>query len=761
MPACFCNTHNCGGAVCSHHTVTSHKVDDDRERARIAVVAYDDAIQAQESELMVHISSLTLLDEHPGDHRSHGRIWTSPTQELHPDPTFPPTCSRRPFHEVLEEIEKTERDLKSLEARIRPQLEEALVPFTKTDEFPFTSAYELVRELQSRASLLGQSQQCKEIIEGRINTLLRSLRAASCQWDAKIKLLENESCRNSVEDSGANSTYNTGESIRASSRAFFDISITAHHFEPILGNADPIVQLTMFTMTVFDVILNFSQRGCHFLLFFAQYLVQLTLSRHQAQLSSHNIEFVSKFPLDPDTITQKFPLDGKAVIYAVCPNAKCHKTYPPYFSSGSSIPRYPKFCIYRRFSGGVECGTVITHKHKSGANVQVPIKKFVSFSFKDFVATLLSRTALEELMDNPVSSIDDRMRDVHDGEYLRSFTDDHNNPFKSTYDVGRYTFSLGVDFFNPFGNKQAGLKSSIGVLSVVCLNLPAKLHYKTENMFLAGVIPGPNEPPLDAINHYLTPLVDELVEFWSPGIRFSRTANNPDGRVIVCALALIICDLLAARKTAGFASCTHEHFCSVCNCVRSKDGYARTDFHMWQRQTNEGCQVAAELFKSAPEEVTQTKVFNQSGMRWSELLRLPYLDIAQCLVVDSMHNLFLGLLKEHFTNILGIGLPLHREPPAFILLNPINEAELTGGDRKGVKKLKSLLEAPYSTTLLPREQGLKKFTLNVTSNALKFVCRNVGCLENTDSQKRTKADLAGLLLNWVRSYFVFSFTHIT
>lgn len=118
MPACFCNTHNCGGAVRSRHTVTSHKVDDDRERARIAVVAYDDAIQAQESELMVHISSLTLLDEHPGDHRSHGRIWTSPTQELHPDPTFPPTCSRRPFHEVLEEIEETERDLKSLEARI-------------------------------------------------------------------------------------------------------------------------------------------------------------------------------------------------------------------------------------------------------------------------------------------------------------------------------------------------------------------------------------------------------------------------------------------------------------------------------------------------------------------------------------------------------------------------------------------------------------------------------------------------------------------
>jgi hypothetical protein len=75
-----------------------------------------------------------------------------------------------------------------------------------------------------------------------------------------------------------------------------------------------------------------------------------------------------------------------------------------------------------------------------------------------------------------------------------------------------------VDFFNPLTNKQAGKKSSIGIISVVCVNLPPSLRYKAENMFLAGVIPGPNEPPLTAVNHYLSSLIDEFHLFWDTGV---------------------------------------------------------------------------------------------------------------------------------------------------------------------------------------------------------------------------------------------------
>ncbi|TFK19835.1 hypothetical protein FA15DRAFT_555048, partial [Coprinopsis marcescibilis] len=63
--------------------------------------------------------------------------------------------------------------------------------------------------------------------------------------------------------------------------------------------------------------------------------------------------------------------------------------------------------------------------------------------------------------------------------------------------------TLYCDFFNPLTNKQAGKKKSIRLIGLVCLNLPPTLCYKPENMFLAGVIPRPNEPPLDCINPYL------------------------------------------------------------------------------------------------------------------------------------------------------------------------------------------------------------------------------------------------------------------
>lgn len=38
----------------------------------------------------------------------------------------------------------------------------------------------------------------------------------------------------------------------------------------------------------------------------------------------------------------------------------------------------------------------------------------------------------------------------------------------------------------------------------------------------------------------------------------------------------------------------------------------------------------------------------ETGIRWSESLGLPYVDPARYVVVDAMHNLFMGLTKEHY-----------------------------------------------------------------------------------------------------------------
>ncbi|KAI6015498.1 hypothetical protein BKA83DRAFT_4061063, partial [Pisolithus microcarpus] len=47
----------------------------------------------------------------------------------------------------------------------------------------------------------------------------------------------------------------------------------------------------------------------------------------------------------------------------------------------------------------------------------------------------------------------------------------------------------------------------------------------------------------------------------------------------------------------------------------------------------------------------QKNFVKEFATRYSELSRLPYFDLVQQIVIDPMHNLFLGLVKTHFYNI--------------------------------------------------------------------------------------------------------------
>ena len=100
----------------------------------------------------------------------------------------------------------------------------------------------------------------------------------------------------------------------------------AHLFEATLPNVDPIIQVSMFTMVALQVILHLSCHGCHFLLSMIQYIIQLSMTYNKHSISPYNEEFVANIPTDQASI-QKVALDGREMIYAVCPNAKCHKMY--------------------------------------------------------------------------------------------------------------------------------------------------------------------------------------------------------------------------------------------------------------------------------------------------------------------------------------------------------------------------------------------------------------------------------------------------
>ena len=513
-----------------------------------------------------------------------------------------------------------------------------------------------------------------------------------------------------------------------------------------------------------QIVLGVSRRGCAFLLSMVNYIIQLTILRLGPNLSQQDEKLLADMPADVRGVEARFNLKGAHTIFAVCPNTDCHAHYKPSFKNGSPIPIYPEICSHKEFKGGDSCGTkLLRPRNINGVTVKMPIKQFVGFSFKHWLAGLLSRPGFEKKMDSSWESCKTgftpgEMHDAIDGEMLQNFNGPDGKHFSIGGEDGWYVFSLGLDFFNPGGNKQAGKKKSVGMVSLVCLNLPIDIQNQPENMFLYGVIPGPNEPPLACLNHYLTYLVDELNDFWSPGVRFSRTAEYFYGRLVLAAIVCVVCDLIAARKTAGFASIKHTQMCAMCHCTRKSHGLGNTDVHTWRRRTKQEFLDAANRHRAATDQKERKAIVDETGMRWSELLRLPYFDPSRFVVVDAMHNLFLGLIHEHF-EILGIR--LDNDDSLLVVVDiaesipPDSYTHLAVHEQRSMKRLIHTLEAPMVADLKTPEGHSfyeKRFS-RCHLKTLRLACEllNAPALPATHAKKTKtfKADYVKRLLAWV------------
>jgi hypothetical protein len=532
-----------------------------------------------------------------------------------------------------------------------------------------------------------------------------------------------------------------------------------HHHQPILDGVNPVIQVMVFTVVALQIVSKAARSTCHFVLEMIGFILRLALLGSSSQISPQTAKLLHDLPVDPQTATDKFKLDGKTTIYAVCPNPHCHHTYKPKYQDGCPIGEYPSHCMHKKFPTAPACGTALTRPRiVKDVEIQTPIKPFVYFDFKDWVAGLVSRPGYEDRMDDvwtrPNSGPE--MNDIFDGDFLRDFIGpDGKTRYGEGKNEGRYAFTLCVDFFNPNSNKQAGKKVSVGIISLACLNLPANERYKPENMFLAGIIPGPKEPPLNTLNHYLTPLVDDFLDFWVPGVRFSRTSNYPTGRVVRCALIAVVCDLPAARKMVGFASFHHQHFCSVCHCTRLKEGYGDTNYESWDWRTNAECREFSNTFANAPNASAQTAAFDAGGIRFSELSRLPYFDLARCVVVDAMHNLFLGLIKEHFRNVIGIGRSKTDEGAVMFIefLEPPHD--FTDAEHKSLGKLRRLLQKPLNDKIQSSPESVKKTLVRLHHRALAFACDELevdeekSFMSNEGKALCSKDSCATNILSWV------------
>ena len=488
---------------------------------------------------------------------------------------------------------------------------------------------------------------------------------------------------------------------------------------------------------------------------------------------------LNQLPSTFATVAAKFRIDGKLIIRAVCP--LCHANYDPV----DGPTPYPSKCTNHRTPGS-SCDAPLLDE------IGRPIKTYAAHCFDDYLAGIFSDGALEDhILKSPQSILDPvphALKSPHHGEFLRNLRGQDGNLFYcGPAGEARLTFALCIDFFATEGMNVRGPSTSLGIIALACLDLPVEIRYKPEYMYLVGIIPGPSEPSLTELNHYIEPLISAMMEAWHPGLHLTRTARKPEGRTVRCGIAIVVCDLPAARKTAQLAASTSKIFCSVCDCwdVRDADGKiipnwrelrGRHDCEAWKARDVQAMRAAAEEWRDATSTAERTRIFEGHGVRWSALWRLPYWDPTQQLVVDSMHCLLEGLVKFHCLRALQIQESVvysnPRHPPAFVwdfklpitTSHEVNDREEVDEGAWSEKELKDLhkihvaLTAELCTEVGVPEPGvytptsLELYLARRLSRSLTYVQSDLGVTPSGSgsSSRVTKADISRSLVEWVK-----------
>ena len=559
-----------------------------------------------------------------------------------------------------------------------------------------------------------------------------------------------------------------------------------HHFNFPISRNDPVAQIAMFIVALSTVMMGVSRTMGDLLTKLLSLLLTWSFKTTSERLTAKQQSILDQMPATRETVMNRFNLEPKTTTFAVCPS--CHCNYAPTFSPGSEEPKYPAQCKNvlppAPAAKGKDlpppapiiCGTDLLDTDSK------PLKTFVYPHFHDYLAGLLARADLEDMMDSAcddlMSSIrrnegpPDIVEDVLQAEFVRRF----QGPDAKTLFVdrpngkGRYLFAIFFDFFSAEGQTIRGASASCGLISGACLNLPLSHRFKPELMYNGGVIPGPEEPHGTALNYYIQPLVSDLKISWEDGVHYSRTARYPQGKDTNSAMIISLNDLPAARKISQCASHASHHFCSRCYC-HGLENIGRTDITHpdWRTKDCSEQRRWAEEWKNATTHAGKSKLFAQHGLRWTEFWRLPYWNPADMLVVDSMHCLLEGLAQHHFRKVLELtdkdakvstkAAITNAFAFNFLLPTPedITKRSLSSTDVKHIPLIHHRLLAPISDDdddiIEQGLAGLHTYLKNKNLGALKFISETIPAPPpgaGPEVKKIPKERYAAGLVHWVR-----------
>ncbi|KAJ7493938.1 hypothetical protein FB451DRAFT_1388071 [Mycena latifolia] len=441
---------------------------------------------------------------------------------------------------------------------------------------------------------------------------------------------------------------------------------SAYALDNPIKHLDVMAQIMILLGLVCNVILGLSIGHTNFIFGTVTLMIKLAMLMHTKQNTEGNYsydalqeEILKELPSSLYTAMQKLNLDGKTVLYAACPS--CHHLHAPTLST-SNIPTWPEECENEvvREDGRSKCATALLVDTKSHPR---PIRRFLSHSFLDYLARLLSTPEIERQMDQTCDEAlswkmqggADLVDNVFHGTLIQGFLGPDGNFFidRGNNKRMRLLFGFSLDFFPPHGSHKRSSSASIGVLSVYCLNLPLSIRHAPENEY-TSIITGPKAPHKEHLNPYLRPMVDIGVIGWERGIHLSSTGASPEGgRVMDLGFVLSANDLPAARDVTGAAQHNSSILCTVCECHGRKNAY-RTDCESWQLRDVDHMHAQAEAWRDAETTAERNTIYTEDGLRYSELWRLPYWNPTRVVTSEPMHCIYEGLVAYHSRHVLRL-----------------------------------------------------------------------------------------------------------
>ena len=383
-----------------------------------------------------------------------------------------------------------------------------------------------------------------------------------------------------------------------------------------------------------------------------------------SQFSEFAAGIASQFPCSLYQLSKKASMKNEFKKFVVC--SRCDSLYNPKdcVRSGAigflqeiklckkiQFPQHPLLSYRQQYGQQLLYSVTLSNDKKTFH----PFKTYCYNSVITALKELLVRPGFYDLCSQWKTrhNESDLLTDIYDGKIWKDFQTFDGQPFlKGNLGLG---LILNIDWFQPYKLTNY----SVGVIFLAVMNLPCNIRYKRENFILVGIIPGPSEPQYE-LNSYLEPLVEELNKLWT-GINFTVNTNKENVTVTVkAALLCVACDLPAGRKVCGFLGHNATVGCSRClkefpGKVGSKN-FSGFDRSKWKKQDIIKHRENIKKINRCNTKTEKNALESKHGCRYSCLINLKYFNPIRMLIVDPMHNLFLGSGKHMIKLWLNTGL---------------------------------------------------------------------------------------------------------